>query len=85
VHQSARRDSQGRRRYLDVELRTRRGRRLAVEVDGAAHLIVGSYWQDMARANEIVLSGQSLLRFPTVALYLDEATVVDQIRRAIND
>ena len=78
-------DNNGRRRYIDVEIPTRRRKRLAIEIDGAAHLIVGSYWQDMARANEIVLSGQSLLRFPTVALYLDEATVVDQLRRTIND
>jgi hypothetical protein len=85
LHQSVRLDSQGRRRYIDVQMRTRRGKRLAVEIDGAAHLIVGSYWQDMARGNEIVLSGQSLLRFPTVALYLDEATVIDQLRRAVND
>jgi hypothetical protein len=85
IRQNVRVDSHGRRRYIDAEMRTRRGRRLAIEIDGAAHLIVGSYWQDMARANEIVLTGQSLLRFPTVALYLDEATVVDQVRRAIND
>jgi hypothetical protein len=85
IRQSVRVDVSGRRRYIDVEMRTRRGKRLAIEIDGAAHLIVGSYWQDMARANEIALSGQSLLRFPTVALYLDEATVVDQLRRAIRD
>ena len=85
IRQRVRVDDSGRRRYIDAEIRTRRGKRLAIEIDGAAHLIVGSYWQDMARANEIILSGQSLLRFPTVALYLDEATVVDQLRRAIND
>ncbi|MGH8823367.1 MAG: hypothetical protein ACRDVN_02690 [Jiangellaceae bacterium] len=85
VRQSVRLDPQGRRRYIDVELRTRRGRQVLVEIDGAAHLIVGTYWSDMARANEIVIAGQSLLRFPTVALYLDESTVVDQLRRSLDD
>jgi hypothetical protein len=85
IRQSVRTDPQGRRRYVDVELRTRRGKRLLVEIDGAVHLIVGSYWSDMARANEIVISGHAVLRFPTVALYLDEAVVVDQLRRALFD
>ena len=76
---------QGRRRYVDVELRTRRGKKMLVEIDGAVHLIVGTYWSDMARANEIVIAGQSLLRFPTVTLYLDEAAVVDQLRRSLDD
>jgi very-short-patch-repair endonuclease len=78
-------DNVGRRRYVDVEMRTRRGRKLVVEIDGAVHLIVGNYWSDMARANELVIAGQSILRFPTVALYLDEALVADQLRRAVND
>ncbi|MGH9248467.1 MAG: hypothetical protein ACRD0W_02965 [Acidimicrobiales bacterium] len=85
IRQSVRLDQQGRRRYIDVELRTRRGRQMFVEIDGAVHLIVGTYWSDMARANEIVIAGQSLLRFSTVALYLDEAVVVDQLRRSLDD
>jgi hypothetical protein len=85
VRQSVRLDSQGRRRYVDVQLRTRRGKQMLVEIDGAVHLIVGTYWSDMARANEIVIAGQSLLRFPTVALYLDELAVVDQLRRSLDD
>jgi hypothetical protein len=82
---SVRTDRQGRRRYVDAEFRTRRGKKLLVEIDGAVHLIVGSYWSDMARANEIVIAGRSLLRFPTVALYVDEALVIDQLRRALDD
>jgi hypothetical protein len=85
MRQSVRLDHQGRRRYIDVELRTRRGKQMLVEVDGAVHLIVGTYWSDMARNNELVIAGQSLLRFPTVALYLDEAAVVDQLRRSLDD
>ena len=84
VRQQVRLDPHGRRRYLDVEMRTRSGKQLGIEIDGAAHLIVGTYWTDMARANELIISGQSLLRFPTVALYCDEYTVVDQLRRALD-
>ena len=66
-------------------MRSRRGKVWLIEIDGAAHLIVGNYWHDMSRANELILGGDSLLRFPTVALYVDEATVVDQLRRALDD
>lgn len=85
VRQSVRTDGDGRRRYVDVEMRSRSGRTWLIEIDGAAHLIVGSYWTDMARANELVIGGESLLRFPTVMLYLDEATVASQLRRALDD
>ncbi len=80
--QAVRLDSQGRRRYLDAVLCGPAGS-IAVEIDGAAHLVVSTYWSDMARANEVILGGQGLLRFPAVALYLDEAAVADQLRRAI--
>ncbi len=82
--QAVRLDSGGRRRYIDVEMRDRRGRRFLVEIDGAVHLVVGNYWRDMARANEIVIGGNEMLRFPTVALYLDEDVVVDQLWRMVN-
>lgn len=85
VRQSVRVDGQGRRRYVDVEMRSRSGKSWLIEIDGAVHLIVGNYWTDMARANELVIGGESLLRFPTVMLYLDEATVVHQLRRALDD
>jgi hypothetical protein len=85
VRQALSVDDVGRRRYVDVEMRTRRGRKLVVEIDGAVHLIVGNYWSDMARANELVIAGQSILRFPTVALYLNEALVADHVRRAVSD
>jgi very-short-patch-repair endonuclease len=41
-----------------------------------------SCWQDMSRSNELVIAGSPVLRFPSVAMDLDEARVVDQIRRA---
>ncbi len=47
------------------------------------HLVVGTYWDDMARGNEIVIAGDALLRFASVAFYLDEPVVADQLRRAL--
>jgi hypothetical protein len=52
-------------------------------VDGAVHLLETTYWDDMSRANELLIAGQPLLRFPTVALRLDEARAAGQIRRAL--
>src|SRR5215207_1860383 len=42
VRQALRVDNVGRRRHADVEICTRRGRKLVVEIDGAVHLIVGN-------------------------------------------
>lgn len=76
-------DGQGRRRYLDAVLRGPDGRRVIVEIDGAVHLLPARYWDDMSRDNELTIGGERRLRFPTVALYLDETRVVDQIARAL--
>ncbi len=84
VYQAVRNDATGRRRYLDVLLESPSGARVACEVDGAVHLVVSTYWDDMFRANELMIAGQPLLRFPTLALRLDEIRVVDQIRRAFS-
>lgn len=75
---------QGRRRYLDVTLTAKSGRRIHLEIDGALHLLARSYWDDMLRGNELVIAGDRVLRFPTIALRLDECVVVDQIARALN-
>ena len=37
----------------------------------------------MDRQNELVIAGERLLRFPSVAFYLDPARVADQIHRAL--
>lgn len=83
VRQEVRRDASGRRRYLDATLRDVHGRLVRVEVDGAVHLAPATYWDDMRRGNELVLAGERVLRFPSVALYLEEPVVVDQLRRAV--
>ncbi len=82
VLQEVRRDAAGRRRYLDATLRSRSGRRVR-EIDGALHLAVGSYWDDMRRSNDLLLVGEPLLRFPSVAIVGDDPHVVRQLRQAL--
>jgi hypothetical protein len=77
IRQSIRRDLAGRRRYLDADFGT-----FVVEVDGGLHLRAQTYWNDAHRQNELVLGGDRILRFPTIAIRLDEETVVRQLRRA---
>jgi hypothetical protein len=76
-------DNRGKRRWLDAALRGVDGRLVIAEIDGAVHLLPSSYWDDMARGNELVIGGDRVLRFPSVSLYLDESTVADQLRRAL--
>lgn len=83
VRQVARRDTNGKRRWLDATFRRADGRLVVVEIDGAAHLLPLDYWDDMARGNEIVIRGERLLRFPSVAVYLEPARVADQLGRAL--
>jgi hypothetical protein len=80
--QVVRLDRKGRRRYVDAKVSAPRGRSVLVEVDGALHLVVSSYWADMERGNELVISSGRVLRFPSVALRTDERTVGNQLRRA---
>ena len=80
VRQARRADSAGRVRYLDAYWADEE---LAVEVDGAPHLSVLNAWSDMQRQNEIVLDGQRVLRFPSIALRVDEDKVVAQLRRGL--
>ena len=77
-------DSFGRRRYLDAEFTRRDGRRIAVEIDGAAHLIVATYWHDMRRLNDLVIDGRRVLRFPSAAIHADDADAVAQLRSALH-
>jgi hypothetical protein len=77
IRQSIRLDSAGRRRYLDVDFGT-----FAVEVDGGLHLRAQNYWDDARRQNELVLGGDRILRFPSIAIRLEEHVVVAQLHRA---
>lgn len=80
--QVVRLDGKGRRRFVDARVSAPNGRSVLVEVDGALHLVAMTYWADMARGNELVIARSNVLRFPSIALHLDAATVGDQLRRA---
>jgi hypothetical protein len=82
VGQRVRLDGSGRRRYLDVEVESPDGMVIAIEVDGALHLLVTTYWQDMDRGNELAIAGHVQLRYPSIAFRLDPDKTADQIRRA---
>jgi very-short-patch-repair endonuclease len=84
ARQAIRREPSGRRRYLDVEFRTRSGRRLVVEVDGALHLVVRNWWSDLFRQIEVVISDSPVLRFPSAFVRHEEALVIGQLRRALD-
>ena len=81
--QAVRADRYGRRRYVDAEWKSRTGRRVVAEVDGALHLAPRRWWNDQLRQNELVLTGDLVLRFPTVVFRHESALVVDQLRRGI--
>lgn len=83
VRQVVRLDRNGRRRYLDATLVRQDGSVVAVEIDGAVHLVADTYWADCMRGNELVISGERLLRFPTIALYLHQDVVAGQLLRMI--
>jgi hypothetical protein len=79
----ARVEAAGRRRYLDATLRGRGGNLVRVEIDGALHLVVQTYWDDMARGNDLVIGREQVLRFPSYVIYADDPVAVAQLRRAL--
>lgn len=79
--QLVRRDSAGRRRYLDAEVVLPDGTRLVLEADGAAHRDVDTWWDDQMRQNDVVIDGAVVLRFPAIVLRLRPDLVVAQLRR----
>ncbi len=83
IRQSVRVEPSGRRRYLDAEWVTPDGRRVVAEVDGAIHMLPRQYWDDMVRANELVLTGTAVLRFAAYAVRAHPDEVAAQLRRAL--
>jgi hypothetical protein len=81
--QTIRRDSVGRRRYLDATWRRADGRLVVVEVDGALHLSSRRWYADQLRQNEISLTGALVLRFPSVIVRCEPDLVAAQLRRAL--
>jgi very-short-patch-repair endonuclease len=78
--QVVRRDSAGRRRYLDAYFEQWR---VHVEIDGGQHLDPQQAWDDMRRQNDLWITGDRVLRFPAWALRADPARVVNQVRAAL--
>lgn len=68
------------RAYLDV--RWRRWR-VVVEIDGIGHLRPDRWMDDSLRHNEIALTGDMVLRVPSLALRLDPQPHLDLIERAL--
>jgi hypothetical protein len=83
TRQAVRVERSGRRRYLDAEWLRPGGHRVVVEVDGAVHLLPRRYWDDMERANELVLDGRLVLRFATYAVRAHPDRVLQQLSRAL--
>jgi hypothetical protein len=83
VLQVVRLDRSGKRRYIDATFRRCDGRLLRVEIDGALHLVVRTYWNDMARGNELVIVDEPALRFPSYVVHANEWLAADQLRRAL--
>jgi hypothetical protein len=79
--QRLRREPGGKVRWLDAEFDLPDGTVLVVEVDGAVHMQPESWWNDADRQNEVVIGRQPVLRFPSLMIRLNEARVVDQLRR----
>jgi hypothetical protein len=75
-------DGQGQRRWLDVCWGKAR---LVVEIDGAAHLDVLQYWDDMSRSNDLTLDGYRVLRFPAGVIRYQPEYVAAKIRQALRE
>jgi len=70
----------GGRAYLDV--RWRRWR-VTVEIDGIGHLRPDRWIDDSLRHNEIALSGDVVLRVPSLGLRIDPDPYLDAVDRAL--
>ncbi|MBQ1042063.1 DUF559 domain-containing protein [Micromonospora sp. C32] len=80
TRQVVRRDSAGRRRYLDAYFEQWR---VHVEVDGGQHLDPAHAWADMRRQNDLWVEGDRVLRFPAWVLRAHPEVVTAQLRAAL--
>lgn len=78
--QVVRRDSAGRRRWLDV---CWDDYGLVVEVDGLFHMTAQSWWADMWRGNDHTVALEGVLRYPTRAIRTQPRRVAEQIAAAL--
>jgi very-short-patch-repair endonuclease len=78
--QEPRTDRTGRTRWLDAYWREWR---LHVEVDGAHHMDVRHWADDMRRQNDVWTSGDRILRFPAWLVRAHPDEVAESLRRAL--
>ena len=79
--QVRRRDSSGRWRYTDAEWLLPDGRVVVLEVDGAFHMDVTSWADDIERERGLIGTGVLVLRCTSHELRDDDARVVRDLRR----
>jgi very-short-patch-repair endonuclease len=75
-----RRDSAGRRRYLDAEWLLPTGEIVVLEVDGSHHLDIANWQEDMKRERSVVVSRRWVLRATTFEIRLEAATIAADLR-----
>jgi hypothetical protein len=80
--QVPRRDANGKRRWLDAVWEQAR---LIVEIDGAGHIDVLRYWDDMDRGNDFTLKHYRILRYAAFVIRYRPAYIASQIRQALRD
>lgn len=78
--QTKRKDASGRIRYLDAYWRRWR---LHVEIDGAHHMDVAQWADDMLRQNQVWISGDRILRFPAALIRERPGLVAGQLDAAL--
>jgi hypothetical protein len=78
--QVLRHDREGRRRYVDALWDEWM---LAVEVDGAHHLLVDQMWDDAVKSNALQLDGYVVLRYPAFAIRTRGKQIAAEIREAL--
>jgi hypothetical protein len=81
--QAARRDANGRTRYLDAYWEMADGRTVIAEVDGGLHLDPMNWWRDQQRQNALSVDGAVFLRFPSWAIRSNPASVARQLRTVL--
>jgi very-short-patch-repair endonuclease len=82
TRQVFRSDASGRQRYLDAVFEPWGVR---VEIDGAHHMAVDEWWNDMRRHNDLARRGEVLLRFPAWLVRDRPFEVAATIRAALRE
>ena len=77
--QRVRRDKTGKRRYIDAEWRLSDGSIIALEVDGAHHMTVELWSDDMKRQRAMAIASRAMLRCSAIELRLSPLDVVTDL------